>query len=286
MRAAALFAIHQINMGIYLSNAKKIVSALSSLKTSGTLLTLGVMSVFVFQKDIKKLSLPRKFFKNYILLKDQIKNYLPQNNFKNKFINNFFFRILGFNKILSLDVSSYQNPDIIYDLNNPKTPEKLKNIADCVVDGSTLEHVFNPLASLSNIDSFLKNNGLVIHILPINNLSEDGFYQFNSNYLDQFYVLNNYKIIFKCYWISDYEKTILKINKKSNKKINVTNLVSNDFYYKDFIKAKAASDTTKLPLQIIFIAQKKKRKFGLRIPFQDRYFKQKKWFMNLKKKYK
>ena len=56
-----------------------------------------------------------------------------------------FFRLLGVPTIRALDVSAYEGADIVHDLTTPIPPE-MEGIADFILDGSTLDNVFDALA--------------------------------------------------------------------------------------------------------------------------------------------
>ena len=71
------------------------------------------------------------------------------------------FRLLGVPKTLALDQSDYEGAEIIHDLSKP-IPEELKNSADFIVDGSTLDNVFNPALALTNLADLLRPNGRMI----------------------------------------------------------------------------------------------------------------------------
>lgn len=88
------------------------------------------------------------------------------------------FEILGARKIDSMDSSNYENASIIHDLNIP-IPEKLKNSYSLVVDGGTIEHVFNFPVAIKNCMESLKVGGHYIGITPANNQMGHGFYQFS-----------------------------------------------------------------------------------------------------------
>ncbi len=49
-----------------------------------------------------------------------------------------FFEALGFDKVLSMDISKYENADIIFDLNDTELPEELNDKFDYILDGGTL----------------------------------------------------------------------------------------------------------------------------------------------------
>src|SRR4051794_12845528 len=46
-----------------------------------------------------------------------------------------FFRSLGFERCLALDVSDYEGAEILHDLNRPDPPEEHRGVADLVFDG-------------------------------------------------------------------------------------------------------------------------------------------------------
>lgn len=74
-----------------------------------------------------------------------------------------FFRPLGVDNLRSLDHDAYEGADIIHDLNNP-LPEHLVGIADVIIDGSTIDNVFNPAQALLNLSRMLKPGGRLISI--------------------------------------------------------------------------------------------------------------------------
>jgi len=88
------------------------------------------------------------------------------------------FEILGAEKVESMDYSNYENATIIHDMNLP-FPSELRGKFSAIVDGGTLEHIFNFPAAIKNCMSALKTGGHFIGITPANNLMGHGFYQFS-----------------------------------------------------------------------------------------------------------
>ncbi len=89
-----------------------------------------------------------------------------------------FFEMLGANRVDSIDYSDYEQATIIHDLNKPM-PETMRQKFSCIVDGGTIEHVFNyPVAVKSCMDA-IKLGGHFIGITPTNNQCGHGFYQFS-----------------------------------------------------------------------------------------------------------
>ncbi len=90
----------------------------------------------------------------------------------------FFHSVLKTRELDALDRSDYEGANIIHDLNDP-LPEILREKYDAVVDGGTLEHVFDLPAALLNCISLLKTGGSLFICAPANNLFGHGFYQFS-----------------------------------------------------------------------------------------------------------
>ncbi len=88
------------------------------------------------------------------------------------------FEILGAHDVQSIDYSAYEKATIIHDLNNP-LPEEFNHQFSCMIDGGTIEHIFNfPVAIKSCMDA-IEVGGHYIGISPANNQMGHGFYQFS-----------------------------------------------------------------------------------------------------------
>lgn len=100
------------------------------------------------------------------------------------------FRALGIGSVKALDVSPYEGAEIIHNLCEP-IPGSLRETADFIVDGSTLDNVFDPAMALRNLAAMLKPGG---RVLMINAWSpRDGSYALCSPawYFD-FFVTNGF----------------------------------------------------------------------------------------------
>jgi len=256
-------------MGLTIGSANKIIKL--TFKTKHLMLTLGKQSVAFYLNDLKKYILVNASDKirgrfNYLIAKKKF-IYLKKEN--KKHINDFFYHLLGFKKIVSLDVSGYQGANIIFDLNKNYIPNKIKNIADFILDASTLEHIFNTKNALQNLHKILKKNGLICHILPSNNMPKDGFYQFSPDLFINYNKLNGYKIQTKFFWVFDYQKKIFSKTVKSKS--------GKDYYFNNYDKALKFSNKFNYPLQIILVAKKIINKSKIKVPFQEYYHNKKKW---------
>ncbi len=105
-----------------------------------------------------------------------------------------FLRILGAKKIDSIDASDYESANIIHDMNFPITDEH-KATYDVVIDGGSLEHIFNFPVAIKNCMEMIKPGGYFLGITPANNFFGHGFYQFSPDlYFKVFSPENGFKI--------------------------------------------------------------------------------------------
>jgi hypothetical protein len=87
-------------------------------------------------------------------------------------------RALGAESIDSIDASDYEGATILHDLNEPIGPE-LRERFSFVLDGGSLEHIFNvPVALRSYMEMVEVGGHLMIHTMA-NNYLGHGFYQFS-----------------------------------------------------------------------------------------------------------
>jgi hypothetical protein len=89
--------------------------------------------------------------------------------------------ITGAHEIVSIDYSDYEGATVVHDMNAPigaSHPELIGQF-DLVIDGGTLEHVFNVPMALGNVMDLCRIDGFVLMANPSNNLCGHGFYQFS-----------------------------------------------------------------------------------------------------------
>ena len=90
-----------------------------------------------------------------------------------------FFRRLGASTVDSLDASTWEGSSLVHDLNQP-IPDELRGRYSAVVDGGTLEHVFNLPMALRNALELVRAGGHYLGFSPANNWFGHGFYQLNA----------------------------------------------------------------------------------------------------------
>lgn len=89
-----------------------------------------------------------------------------------------------------LDVSDYQDSEVICNLNYP-IPENLKAQYDVIIDAGTLEHVSNMSSGLLNFFNLLKLDGILYFGNPCNNWIDHGFFQFSPTFFKDLCIDNN-----------------------------------------------------------------------------------------------
>lgn len=99
-------------------------------------------------------------------------------NFNQVKTSNDFFHFLGAKEISSMDISDYESAAILHDLNQP-IGDELKENFTFVLDGGTLEHIFNFPTALANAMKMVEIGGHLMIITGGNNFFGHGFYQFS-----------------------------------------------------------------------------------------------------------
>lgn len=90
--------------------------------------------------------------------------------------------LLGAREIVSFDASEHEAATRVMDLNCDLPPEHEQDF-DLVIDGGTLEHVFNYPVAVANLMRMARVGGRVLTANPCNNLAGHGFYQFTPELL-------------------------------------------------------------------------------------------------------
>jgi len=176
----------------------------------GDVLTLGQQSIHATLAEAKVL-----FEKEGIVLKDLPQNFNTKNNIpdweKTDYSNyancQTILALLGAQRVYVADISKYENPDIIMDLNTP-VGQELYNRFDIILDIGTLEHIFNIPQALKNMKLMLKPGGSVILGYPCSNFINHGFYHicptllydyFSANGFDNFscFIINGSNLIYE-----------------------------------------------------------------------------------------
>lgn len=173
-------------MGLYTTALVKTFQTICESDTRNkSLCMIGRQSILIqwdtFMKTIQGMGLP--YDKE---MYNEIKDQYPIDSYR-------FFRMFGFREVHAIDYSEIDGADILFNLNSD-LPDTLKNKFDYVIDGGTLEHVFNVAKAMKNISEMLRVGGTVIHILPLGGYVDHGFYSFSPTFFLDFYKINEFRI--------------------------------------------------------------------------------------------
>ena len=113
-------------------------------------------------------------------------------------------KLMGAQRVDSLDVSNFEGASIVHDMNE-LLPDSYRNQFTIVIDGGSLEHVFNFPVALRNCMDAVAPGGHFIGITPSNNLMGHGFYQFSPELFFRVFTPDNgFRIekvlIYECPW--------------------------------------------------------------------------------------
>jgi SAM-dependent methyltransferase len=151
-------------MGIDKTGLEAILYSLKYVTNKKTLLTLGHQGIHIDQSTVDQI------LDEYNLLEsNKCEQYADS-----------LFLDLGFETVDSLDYSSFEGASLIHNLNTP-LPADHKTF-DYIFDGGTIEHIFNLPQVCENIINLLNIGGLYISVVPNNNFSGHGIYQFSPEF--------------------------------------------------------------------------------------------------------
>jgi SAM-dependent methyltransferase len=89
--------------------------------------------------------------------------------------------LLGAKVTRSFDASDYEGATDVHDFNVPISSDFHASF-DLVLDGGSLEHVFNVSVAMRNLMMMVKLGGHLVMISPANNFFGHGFYQFSPEF--------------------------------------------------------------------------------------------------------
>lgn len=179
-------------MGISTAVAKFLLKESQRRTFKGRLLTLGKMDIWFPYDSFQKMA---EQFNIKLTNPGEVSFSTKPWFLANKYISDIcFFKCLGFYESRSIDYSEYESADYVFDLNNNEIPKDLIEAFDVIVDGGTLEHIFNIHSALNNLYKMLRQGGRIIHFSPAANYIDHGFYVFSPTLFWDFYMTNKFEI--------------------------------------------------------------------------------------------
>jgi hypothetical protein len=102
-----------------------------------------------------------------------------------------FFAMLGIRDYADLDKYGDEGASILHDLNDPVGSE-LSDRFGLILDSGTIEHVFDIRRALENVARMTAVGGWAVHISPMSNFIDHGFYSLNPVLFFDFYEANGF----------------------------------------------------------------------------------------------
>jgi SAM-dependent methyltransferase len=125
---------------------------------------------------------------------DRATRYAQRNEGENCIRDIDFLTALGLSNVKAIDISDFEGAEIIIDLNRP-LPSELETSCDLVLDGSTLDNIFDPVTALKSIGRMLRPGGRAfIHNLGNASYLFPGipYTVFNPVWFFDYFVWNNF----------------------------------------------------------------------------------------------
>lgn len=167
-----------------------------------------------------------------------------------------FFEMLGIRDYDDMDKFDSDKPTYLHDLNLP-VPASLCDRYSLILDGGTIEHIFDVRQVLSNIVQMLKPGGCVVHIGSYS--MDHGFYGLSPCLFYDFYSANGFEDFTGCVLQVDF-RNILKTYRDQHEY----------FEYSYGMNLQNLLDGFRQPL-VFFAAKKRKSVKDLNIPVQGIY---------------
>ena len=153
----------------------------------------------------------------------------PNKNYDHKkFCEELLLEYFGAINVDSIDYSDYEGASFVHDMSLPIPNGKFEKY-DTVIDGGSLEHVFDVIQAIKNCTNLCKIGGQIIHLQMANNFCGHGFWQFSPEFFFSLYSRNNGYDNTEVY-IADVNKTKVwfKVKNLENKRMD---LISNNSLY-------------------------------------------------------
>jgi len=122
------------------------------------------------------------------------------------------FEMLGMQEYFDMDKFASDSPAILHDLNIP-VPKDLQEKFSLILDGGTIEHIFDVRQVMDNVLAMLKPGGCIVHICSFN--MDHGFYAMSPCFYFDFYKANGFGD-FSCFILQINSGNILKKYRRKN----------------------------------------------------------------------
>jgi hypothetical protein len=147
-------------------------------QSGGRALTLGRLSLFLHRSELRTIRASLRGDRAAQAWIDDFKWGQPADRF--------FHDVLRFDAVDSLDIADYEGATIIQDIGE-RVPAELEGRFDLIVDGGSLEHIFDFPVAIANVMRMARQDAIVYLNMPCNNLCGHGFYQFSPELMHRLF---------------------------------------------------------------------------------------------------
>lgn len=183
-------------MGLVQSHLHMLAMEQINQPLKGDVITFGQQRVYASLRDVRRIFAQHNVPINDLPAGFDAKSTIP-NDSPSSTNAHAVLKMLGADNVYAADVSNYENPDFVFDLNEPVGTD-YENRFDVILDLGTLEHVFDVPTALENIVRMLKPGGIVILGYPVSNSIDHGFYSFSPTLFFDYFSVNGFSD-FRCY---------------------------------------------------------------------------------------
>tara|TARA_Y100001970_G_scaffold266393_1_gene354981 strand:+ start:1201 stop:2073 length:873 start_codon:yes stop_codon:yes gene_type:complete len=155
-------------MGLVYSRIKFLLDAKNAGVKFDNTVMVGRQKISLSKKESKKLTSTYKLSNN---IDDSI---LKERFYADILMEDYF----GVKQLRFIDYSNYEGADIVTDLNYP-IEKKFYNKFDTLIDGGSIEHIYNFPTAIENYMKMIKLGGSIFIFTNANNHCGHGFYQFS-----------------------------------------------------------------------------------------------------------
>lgn len=179
-------------MGLIPSYCRALIKLHKTVRFEGPVLTLGNQDVWANYDQLKiffdEMACPRA---------ETIPTPHTSSLFRNQPVANDFvhartlFGMMGVEEYFDLDKFEDDSPQILRDLNTV-VPHELRDRFNLILDGGTIEHIFDVRQVMENIVRMCRKGGWVVHFTPASNYLDHGLYSFSPRFFYDFYGSNGF----------------------------------------------------------------------------------------------
>jgi hypothetical protein len=101
------------------------------------------------------------------------------------------FALFGDNNLVAMDVSTYENAEIIHNLNYSIETD-LENRFDFIIDGGTFDHLFDLKTAFSNLTKMLKVSGRAFMWNGASNFTGTAYMSYAPDFFRDYFLINKY----------------------------------------------------------------------------------------------